>query len=556
MVLSPRASVFLRFGLFAAVVILYTILTVDWSLASEWTQLFSELPLLLGAFALLERPLRRNVLRPFAAAAPLLFLYVLHDVLMVMRGALPEFQDVVMVGDLFVVLDMPKSLFLGTLMLAPFAFWLACVDWHLPKLKRRDLCWAAPVGLVAALFLLFPGLAYQGMNLLASDDEWSDLAAAEDFGRVYTALMRDARRRGFLRTLSGFTPLERSGVRLSDALIARIDRRNVHLILLESFLDVRLLRKVQFSRPPFDEAWREWTDAAVSSSVSPVFGGETARAEFELLCGVPSLRRFGVEFLAFSGARTYCLPEILRQAGYFNLLSFPYGPIFYNTRRAYPGLGFDQLMFADRFSAPGAESIPLPDGEYYLFDGDLFEGNLRKVEQLQKQGQPFLNYVVTMSGHWPFDIDTDRHPTIIEVEPDEPVLRRVTNLMYYRTRALFDYVQRLIALDPTGIIVLASDHLPPLEGVADYTRFGYAGRAGLSARFSELALHDNVVYAFVGGQPVKLPLMRHFDLQRWLLDQLTNGAYCATRVCDFGALPMDQDREIENYRTILGLAAR
>jgi hypothetical protein len=230
--------------------------------------------------------------------------------------------------------------------------------------------------------------------------------------------------------------------------------------------------------------------------------------------------------------------------------------VYYNSRLAYPGLGFDQILWADRFSEPGRESIAIGE-QIYLFDGDLFEQNLQKVQALLRDGKPFLNYVLTMCGHAPFDLDPTRHPPLIQVSPRDEELERVTNLTYYRTQALVAYVRRLLELDPRGLIVMVSDHLPPLAGgTLAYQRLGYQGRAGLPDSLERYRPFDNLLLVIADGKVQKLPRMRHFDLPRWILDQLTGGAYCHEKICDFGRLPVNPAVYRDEYRTILGLAAR
>jgi hypothetical protein len=287
-----------------------------------------------------------------------------------------------------------------------------------------------------------------------------------------------------------------------------------------------------------------------------VFGGETARAEFEVLCGVPSLRRYGLEFLTFSGASTYCLPRILKDAGYHTVLTFPGGTQYFNTRRAYPGLGFEERIFGDRFALPGQESIPLGD-EDYLHDAELFPRNLDKVRRLVRAGKPFLNYVLTIYGHWPYDIDEQKHPSTIRISPVSDALRKISNQMRQRTEALDAYVQGLRVIDPRAIIVLVADHMPsPPGGMGEFARLGYAGRGLLPKNASESRFYENFLLVLIDGEPRKLPLMRHFDLPHFVLNELSHGAYCKEKLCDFGALPLDPTRYLDAYRTVLGLASR
>jgi len=524
-------------------------------LDAEWSQVLTEAPLLLYLFALLQAPLRRHRLRPWAAAWPLAWLYLLHDEYFLRWGDVPSFADVALFADLFVVIGIGWGALVVLALLLPLFAWCACLERPPPYPRRITLLLLAPAVLGWLCLVVAPARTYAAMNALTEDAEWSDRRNAEQWGRVYAALLRQARRGSFAEELRDFEPLASSSLHVSREELARLDRRNVHIIVMESFVDLRLLKGVQFSKPPFDPELARWVDPYIGTSVSPVFGGETARAEFEVLCGVPSLRLFGLEFLGFSGARTYCLPTILGEAGYRTVLTFPHGPVFFNTRRAYPGLGFDQVIYADRFSSPGSESVAIGDVDY-IEDGDLFPQNLEKVRALLRQGRPFLNYVMTLYGHWPFDIDTRRHPLEISVTPASEDLRKMANQMLLRTRALHAHIKALIDLDPTGIIVLVGDHLPPLPGgKAEYLRLGYRERAGFTRLPAELRTYENFLLVLVAGVPQKLPRMRHFDLSRWVLNELSQGEICRRSACDFGRTPFDRQQYLAPYQTILGLAA-
>ncbi len=537
-----------------ALLLVYGLIMARRTIDPEQTQAFTEAPLILYVFMLLRAPLRDRWWSSLAAALPIVWIYGVHDEYYLRLGGVPNFVDFSMLPDLYVSLSPLRKVLVTALVALPAVAWLAVLD-HRRLARRTVLLLAAPVIVAVTLVLAAPARAYHAIDSLTFDEEWTDGLTADHWGRLYTLFMREIRRRGFSQGLSGFTPLQQSSLRLQPALLSQLDGRNVHVVVMESFIDVRLLRGVSFSQPPLAPRFTQWADPYISSSVSPVFGGETARAEFEVLCGVPSLRLYGLEFLTFSGAPTYCLPRILSDAGYHTVLTFPHGPVFFNTRRAYPGLGFKERIFGDRYCQPGRESIAMR-GQYYLHDADLFPQNLAKVKKLVQAGKPFLNYVLTIYGHWPFDIDEKKHPSTITISPDSEDLRKLSNQMRQRTEALDAFVQGLRALDPHGIIVLVADHLPPLPGgTSDYKHLGYAGRGVLPESASASRLYENFLLVLVDGQARKLPLMRHFDLPHWVLNELSHGAYCKEKRCDFGALPLERTRYLDEYRTVLGLAA-
>lgn len=540
-----------------AVLLVYGLSMARLTIDPERTQAFTEAPLILYLFLLLRAPLRERWWSSFVAALPIVWIYAVHDECYLKFGKVPNFADFALLPDLYATFSPAKKLLVTALIALPVAAWFGALDGH-GAARRSFLFLTAPVLIAVSLVLAAPARAYHAVDRLTFDEEWTDGLTADHWGRVYTLFMREIRRRGFAHGLSGFTELEKSPLFLAPGLLSELDGRNVHVVVMESFVDVRLLRKVRYSEPPLAPDFTRWADPYIGSSVSPVFGGETARAEFEVLCGVPSLRLYGLEFLAFSGKETYCLPSILKSAGYHTVLTFPHGPVFFNSRRAYPGLGFTERIYGDLHSSPGAESIA-QHGESYLEDAELFRQNLDKVRTLVQAGKPFLNYVLTIYGHWPFDIDERKHPSNIRVSVDSEDLGKIANQMHERTLALNAYIEGLREADPHGVVVLVADHLPPLPaGIGDYERFGYEGRGLLPDDARASLPYENFLFVLVDGQPRRLPLMRHFDLPHWILNELSHGAYCRDKpaLCDFGRLPLDRNRYLDEYRTVLGLASR
>ncbi len=90
-----------------------------------------------------------------------------------------------------------------------------------------------------------------------------------------------------------------------------------------------------------------------------------------------------------------------------------------------------------------------------------------------------MNYVLTIYGHYPYRLNEALRPRIIESLGPAPVdgeLEILLNQLHYRSEAIADYVQELMALDADSLILLVSDHLPPLRGsIKAYERLGYLG---------------------------------------------------------------------------------
>jgi phosphoglycerol transferase MdoB-like AlkP superfamily enzyme len=351
---------------------------------------------------------------------------------------------------------------------------------------------------------------------------------------------------------------ERDINRQLQALLPTLDKRNVHIIVLESFLDPRLFSKLDFSIPPVHPAFDELFGEHLSLSVSPVFGGATAQAEFEILCGVPALEYLSsVEFNVFNGSAAFCLPGQLASLGYYTSASNTYKPNFFNAVAAYQGAGFSISHFPKEFSPTGNSYLEFgdPGVEEYIFDQELFEQNLDYVKKYLSENpeKPFFNYLLTIYGHTPHLLDPDKRDELIELRSDymDDHLIRATNQFYYRGEAIANYVKSLIRLDPDSLIILISDHVPPLRnGPNTYEALAYLDGVENAYYYNRLAIIDR-------GQAIAVPLIHHYDIPALVLNSLSEGAYCQNQGCSFmnGSDTYSEDERLKAYLRLMAHAS-
>lgn len=362
---------------------------------------------------------------------------------------------------------------------------------------------------------------------------WSDANSVENNGRLTMLLYQEAVRRETVRQLATAfdddEDYERRFHETREALLPA-QRRNVHVLVLEGFFDPSLMTGVTFNQDPFHPRFRSLLNGRSDYlSISPVFGGTSAQAEFEVLCGVEALHRFGpVEFNLFTGSSTHCLPDVLRSLGYVTIATNSFKPNFFNADVAYRSIGFDEVYFP-REHAPRRDTY-LSAGdtrsEYYMFDGDLLTQNLQflATTYAARSATPVLNYIIGVYGHHPYSLNKNTRPVVIEPrgaqELDE-LYTRLVNQIYYRTQALAEFVEKIQSVDPTSIIVMVGDHLPTFQdGTAAYVRHGY-----LTDRPD--AIHQSTLIIFDRGVPVSVGVGHHYDIPAIIYGLLVHGTYTA-----------------------------
>jgi len=238
--------------------------------------------------------------------------------------------------------------------------------------------------------------------------------------------------------------------------------RNVHFILLESFWDPLGLKAIDFDRDPLDPRFREMLKATGNSAImSPVFGGYTANAEFESLCGFPVVYD-DVKFERRMSNDAPCLPDILKGYGYDSVASHPNVASFWNRINAYRRIGFDTYWSINDFNL---DDMNLG----FLSDSSLYRQVIDKLDNRNDPDKPVLSYIITYFGHWAggklYPMNQSR-PQVVRCEEgcETPEIESYANAMYYKSKELMDFVEDLRVRDPDGIIVAFGDHLPFLGG--------------------------------------------------------------------------------------------
>ncbi|WP_130471625.1 sulfatase-like hydrolase/transferase [Candidatus Magnetaquicoccus inordinatus] len=540
---------FNRYTLFVAATLLYIVAS---PVIEGNTGIFRmELPLLLYLYFCLNRLTRPSFWQPLVTALPLAMLYMVHDFYLLRFSRIPKWWDFNQVPELLAVIDAPFALLLGFLLLLPVFLLLLHLQlslprlfWLLPLLPVFIAPFTAPHAFIEAFIKQSKQMIYYSAQVHVSLN-----------GRLITSLYHEAKRLETLQQLGSYRNVEKLSMRLTPQHALQGNGKNVHLIIMESFLDPALFTRVskELRLTPAHPDFQSQFAPYMGFSLSPIFGGYTAQPEFEVLCGVPAFQEFdSIEFNLFTGAKTYCLPSILRQFGYSSSASNAYKPEFFNTPAAYRGLDFDAIYFAKEYT-PEAETYLVrgeekADGDEFFFDGDLMEQNLAYVEKRLQEKKPFFNYLLTVYGHFTFELGSRAGPAMFRVPEVPEAVEKILNQHYYRTKALAHYLRRLMELDPSALIVVVSDHLPPLPGgKGDYGRLGYFPNDPEHLMLNRLLVIRE-------GKAERYERFTHFNLYRLILDFVTDQGYCRQFSCQY-AHPIDRESFREDYRTLIGLAS-
>ena len=526
----------IHYAVFTVVLLALTAALEDLGgLSGLWWHKVLELPLVLYLYFFFRQLLHGQRGGPVLAAVPVVLVYLLFDAYFLLFGRVFRLSEMREVPELLDILPWYTSLPILVGVLVPLV-------WILTRMRVRSLRWlmvsVAPLVLVAGSIVFRPDLFLVGFASAANGMvEWSDAEAVRWNGRLSMVLYHEAKREAAVREVADYTAdtdYEQSFQQTLATLSRSANKRNIHVMVLEGFVDPARFEHLQLNRDPLQPGFRALlADGRGDLAISPVFGGYTAQAEFEVLCGAPALQVLGtIEFNIFTGARVHCLPDVLDSLGYRTVISRGYKPHFFNALMALRGTGFEEIYFAREYAPNRDTYISTGDvrREKYMFDKTLLDQNLDFVRQhlATRRDEPLLNYVLTIYGHYPYRLDEALRPRLIEPlgpAPADEELKIVLNQLYYRSKAVAAYVQELMALDPDSLILFVSDHLPPLqEGIKAYERLGYLGGRDNAAHHTLLSVLD-------AGRPLSLGSLHQYEIPTLIYRVLTDGAYCEDGSC-------------------------
>ncbi len=283
------------------------------------------------------------------------------------------------------------------------------------------------------------------------------------------------------------------------------EKPNIYFIVLESFINPNYLQNIKYNQNPLAKEMLPYLhNGNFSHLISPVYGGNTAQAEFELLTGIPAFAKIDtIEFNLFKGGLIDSFIMQLRKNGYQSFATIATGANFFNSKLAYKSLGFQRVRFLKE-----AEDFHQNPNDKKIFDGDLFNYNLTIIkEHLQHHKEPFISYTLGMYGHIPYERNKKDRPDVIDVKNSKNrAIKRVANQFYYRTKALAHYIQNILTLDPKSIIFISSDHIPALLNRNIHYKY---------------EMHTNIALLLYKGKFINLKAMHQYKVPQFIWSLLT-----------------------------------
>ena len=511
------------------------------------TQFLTEIPIILIVFSIFYYIQRNNKLRFIIPVYIILISYISIDFYYITYNTLLRISDIYELPALIKVMGIKFLFILLIFYILPLIILIININYKSIK------TYAILVSVIIVYFIITINsdiITRITDKQIANDTRLSIKYAVVSYGRIYMILQRQIKSNYISKKYKNNFQIDYP-INYTKDLEKHLKYKNINLIILESFLDVTKLNMVKYNISPEHPEFTKLLDDNKTISITSIFGGRSAQSEFEILCGVPALNLFGsIDFNMFNGQPAMCLPRFLNKLGYINVATNSYLPHYFNTARAYKSIGFDLTVFRKDYKKNQTyflEPKDLVDNK--MFDGELYNQNIKILKKISQKHPHIFSYVLGLYGHSDFERNLEKRPDVISDNSQNSQIHRIANQYYYRTKALAEYIKELKKIDKNSIIIIVSDHLPPLDkGKGEYERLGYYNDLNVSF---DKRLYYNRMIVIDGNKVIKYDLVHHFNVPEIIFNLLTEGYYCKINKCHIDGKPYKKEDYLNKYLTIV-----
>jgi hypothetical protein len=296
-------------------------------------------------FPLIKNPLFRY----FLPIVPVLVLYGLVDGFFNYMGRSPHFSDFQNFNTLFEFsagLAFSIFLFVG---LIPLSIWGLIYSAGKTCSKKQILTSLSIRATLMSLLLFF--VSSEIFNQFHAQQfhytVWSEEDTLRENGKFSSFLYYSNQERLNQKKLAKLR-LNNQALNIHEQLYSGVITKpqNIHIIVLESFIDPRLIQQLKFEGSVLANELMPYLnqDKDFSHVISPIYGGGTAQAEFELLTGLRALSKVNqIEFNVMKGGSINSFVRHLEKNQYRSIATIAPSSSFFNSRLAYQSLGLRRL---------------------------------------------------------------------------------------------------------------------------------------------------------------------------------------------------------------------
>lgn len=236
---------------------------------------------------------------------------------------------------------------------------------------------------------------------------------------------------------------------------------NIVAIMVESLFDIESL-DLKFNMSPIRHFKALSQEGVYGSVVSPVFGGNTANAEFELLTGLPlaALPPYSIPYQNYLSHPISSIVRDLAENGYHTSAFHNYTRGYWRRSVIYPFLGFEDFYGLEDMN-DSRKKFGYPDDEI-VFDKVLHDFETSKGRQFR--------FAVTVNTHGPYSseiVSEDDRIWLVDqngrrrddITREEQRLLIFANRLYVADERLGAFMERIRSF-PETVVIVFGDHQP------------------------------------------------------------------------------------------------
>ena len=294
--------------------------------------------------------------------------------------------------------------------------------------------------------------------------------------------------------------------------------KNIHIIVMESFIDPIDFKYINIKKNLIPNKWIEYRKNYLFHGMSPVTGGGSAQAEFEILCGVPSFKKYGTEFNRIGKKRTKCLPNYLKKFNYKTIASQPVYGSFFNIKNAYKSIGFDEVFLANNFNM--TEKI-----NGWLSNESFFSQHFEMIQKSLLEKKPILNYLFAVGCHNSLG-QKQNYEKLIKFNESKN-LEGFLNCNLKSIYEILKYTDKIKSIDKDSIIIVLSDH-PPVVSVKALEKSGFQFACNIKERCSFQKMRGIFLSKDI---PIEFKNYGYYEIPELIINELSNNKLCTQVRC-------------------------
>ncbi|WP_051280513.1 LTA synthase family protein [Anaerovorax odorimutans] len=236
--------------------------------------------------------------------------------------------------------------------------------------------------------------------------------------------------------------------------------KNLILIQIESMQNMVINREYngQEITPNLNALIKEKGSLYYDNYYQQIGSGNTSDAEFatnnSLLGTIESYT-----YQLFQDNYMYGLPWVLKENGYSTTVTHGYDKSFWNRENVYPTEGFDTFINSDILVSDNIKGIG--GGNIVgISDHALYEQSMDYMKKLNETGEPFYNFIISLSSHNPFRLpDSLTDMELLDKDKDTLFGNYIASV-HYADKALGELLSQLkeSGIYDNSVIAMYGDH--------------------------------------------------------------------------------------------------